>query len=207
MEKIRPDKKNSSYNHRIFFKTDMPFRRGWSKAIGFEEPKDKVICLQNVIVRLRTGAYTPDGGYDSNGNWVDPTQSIVFYHNNPNKDIICTIADDSFEMNYNNFPHQRFWRWLEYFCNDCKKGKTQNELLKTHLYFNFEKLYSVDEPRFLTKTACRTWCDLKKKEGHDPDDVETFYDLFCKRWFSEADQIDLDELDRQKKMKLGIKSR
>lgn len=77
-------------------------------------------------------------------------------------------------MNFEAMPYPRFWRWLEYFCKDCRDGKSINELIKVHLNFNFDELFSIDQPRFLNKLMLKSWCEQKKKEGHDPEAVDEY---------------------------------
>jgi hypothetical protein len=204
MEKIRPDKKNSTYYHKIVFKTNKKPIVGWSKAIGYEEPKDKVICLQNILVRLRTGAYTPFGGRNSRGEQVDPTESIIFYHNHSHE-FICQISDDNLDADLQSMQ-PRFWRWIQVFLKECQQGKDESFLMKKHLYFNYEKLFDIDTPRFLSKDMCRTWCDQKIAEGHSPDDIETFYTNTCQRWFQDNDKLDLGKIQGQNTMRRKAKN-
>ena len=187
----KPDKDNSTFFHWIHFKTKRTSQKGWSCAQGFTEPEDKTVCAQNVLVRLRTGGYRPQGGVDSYGRKVDPTQSICLYKR-ATGERVCEFTEDTFTMNFEAWPEARFWKWFDHFCQDLRAGKADNDIIKTHLNYNLDELFSLEKPRFLNRASLEIWCQAKRDQGYEQKLVSEFESGYLERFFSKGDTLDLD---------------
>jgi hypothetical protein len=181
----KPDKKNSTYYCETIFESGN-FMTGWSKMIGFTEPKDKETCLFNMYLRLFQLGYGQKGkSINTVGKEIEPVQCIVFFKNHVHQ-AVYTFYPHYAEPEYEAGWSLKFMEKIESFYKDLNRRMSVNDLMKKYYVSRTrpeKPKYQLDKPRFFSSQALEQYCLALISDGEEVGRVKKYKIDYSEKFF------------------------
>lgn len=181
----KPDKKNSTYYCETIF-TSGNTMTGWSKMIGFTEPKDKETCLFNMYLRLFQSGYNRHGNHvNTVGKEIEPVQCIIFFKNHIHQPVYTfypQFAEPEFEAGWSH----KFMEKIESFYQDLNRGMALNDLIKKYYVSRTrpeKPKFGLDKPRFYSDAALINYGVKLVGDGEAPGEVKKWQQDYRDKFF------------------------
>lgn len=160
---------NSTYKHIIYLKNKIVLT-GYSKGLSVNEPSDKIVLLQRVILRLSNSGYFQH----------DKTAKIEFYLKsfmNNQDELILTLTPDTFTLGNNSqyTLDERLISFLEKFYDQLGSNKIVTDQVKPKNSKNSEEtLFSLAMRTFKTELDLLKYGFSLIKMGYPDGQVEQY---------------------------------
>ncbi|MEP3388745.1 MAG: hypothetical protein ABJO02_11185 [Reichenbachiella sp.] len=188
------DPEGSTYQQEISLENGK-FYPGYSRRLGKEEPRDKRVLLQNMILRMY------DVGYlnEQNPNRTNAIQIVYSWRNKLGKFVHAfTLYQDCYEWNPDHYRD-----YLDAFLSEFYRLKRIGENPYEKLYENKKTKMadplSLSPPRFFNKPNLRNYCvRLIKGNIREFGEVLDFYRKYCQTHFDDFGDEDQSFFDNIK---------
>lgn len=184
-----PDKENSTfYCQTNFADSAQKPMIGYSKMIGYTEPKDKCTCLFNMHFRLWEQGYMRTGKhYNTRGNLINPVAYMAYYRNHTNVPVYFFFPSYAEPQIGFNWPIQ-FIEKVESFYQDIAAGASLGDLRSRYFVTRVKAVLVQDDldlsnPRFYSDVSLQGYADSLKKKNFPPQVIQEYVKAYTKKFF------------------------
>jgi hypothetical protein len=174
------DPVRSTYRQEIYFKNGRPPICGYSKGLYYEEPEDKIVCLEKFIQRMY------------NNDYFNPNRiiKIEYYRQSTllkSRELVLTCYPDRYEFGENAMylTNERLNKFLIELYKFIKEGKPIDKIITSKpLVTKDEDVFNLRTMWLKTDDQLHEYIVLLSKRGYPPGQIQDFYIKYRRKFFN-----------------------
>lgn len=172
------DRNGSTYKHEIYLTNGITLT-GYSKSLYYPEKQDKIVLLQDIILRLFHNGY------------FSKSDKIIFYELDlfsKEKNEIFTLSPTGYSFgNLEKFVlNDRINSFITKFYAQLKANRVTDNIKNKAVSKNEDELFSIATKRFPNYPTLIEFVNKCFKNGHSNEVVMQFYRKYTEKWLPNA---------------------